>query len=144
MKWKDYAYGFPAPGTPVYKASVAVTDGVNPPITYEFDVVISKPATPDVVDTWTITPSTTLPFDITFENKGGSLVGSTDETPSQLSFGIEFVGVIYWMELWMDLGGDAFWGTGDVYFGNIDRDAGTMNGVLFKDDGTVETFTGLE
>ena len=75
-------------------------------------------------------------------------MGTTDETPSQLSFGIEFVGVIFWMELWMDLNDDAFWGTGDMYFGNISRGTGgtlpqpgTMNGVLFKTDGAFETFS---
>lgn len=137
--YNDYQYR----GVPLYKASVAVTDGVNPPIVYEFDVVIADAEDPPVADTWRITPSIDSFFDITFENHNGSLVGSTDETPSQLSFGVEFVNVIFWMELWMDLNNDAYWGTGDMFFGNISRgDPGSMDGVLFKADGSVQTFTG--
>ncbi len=50
--------------------------------------------------------------------------------------------MIFWMDLWMDLSGDSYWGTGDTYFGNIDRDTGTMSGVKFGVDGNVDTFTG--
>ena len=133
----------------VYKASVAVTDGVNPPVTYTFDVQIDGTEEP-VPDTWAVDVSkdSTVDFNITFEDRSGSLVGSTDETPSQLSFGVEFVGVIFWMELWMDLNNDAFWGTGDMYFGNITRGTGgtmptpgTMDGVVFRPDGTIDVFS---
>ena len=58
-----------------------------------------------------------------------------------LAFGIEFSGVIFWMDIWMDLSGNVFWGTGDIYFGNISRAAGTMSGVVFDDSGGVATFT---
>ena len=61
---------------------------------------------------------------------------------ASLSLGVEFVGVIFWMDMWMDLSGNAFWGTGDMYFGNINRNAGTMVGVVFDDAGGVATFTG--
>ena len=133
----DYMYR----GAPVYKASVAVTDGVNAPIFTEFDVVISRADEEHAEDTWTVTPSSDAEFDITFENHSGSLVGWTDD--GDLAFGIEFVGVIFWMEMWMDLDGNVFWGTGDMFFGNVQRgDPGSMDGVLFKEDGSVQTFTG--
>ena len=135
------------PLNPPYNAVVSVTDGKTPPIFYEFQVRIYE-AEEHVADTWTVTPSTDPEFDITFENHSGSLVGWADrdndsKTPDQLSFGVEFVGVIFWMDMWMDISGNAFWGTGDMFFGNMKRgDPGTMRGVLFKADGSVQTFTG--
>lgn len=133
---------------PLYQASVAVTDGVNPPVVYEFEVQIDS-ADEHVADTWAVDVAPTTPatpdFNITFENHSGSLVGTTDA--GQLSFGIEFTGVIFWMDLWMDLNDDAFWGTGDMYFGNISRGNGStvsdgaMDGVLFRPDGTIDTFS---
>ena len=62
--------------------------------------------------------------------------------PKLTGFGIELVGVIFWMDLWMDLSQNAFWGTGDQYFGNIDRNAGTMAGVVLDDEGGVTSFLG--
>jgi len=123
-----------------YNASVVVTDGVNPPVKHEFKVFIGEPDA-QVDDTWAITTATDS-FSITFEDRNGSLVGVKDD--GGLAFGVEFVGVIYWMELWMDLSGEAFWGTGDIYFGNIDREAGTMTGVVFDADGDVVTFNGTK
>ena len=69
-------------------------------------------------------------------------MGTTDA--GQLSLGVEFVGVIFWMDMWMDLtGSNTFWGTGDMYFGNVSRgEPGSMNGVLFKADGSIQTFSG--
>ncbi|MFQ5496215.1 MAG: PKD domain-containing protein, partial [Phycisphaerae bacterium] len=133
-----------------FVATLAVTDGTHPPDYVSFNVVIADAATEPVADTWTVTP-TVVPaqpvYDITFENHSGSLVGWADldgdpDTPDQLSFGVEFVGVIFWMEMWMDLSGNVFWGTGDMYFGNVVRgEPGTMDGVLFKEDGTMGTFS---
>ncbi len=129
---------YDAAGT--YRAALSVTDGVNPPQTVEFDVVIADVVRPPGTDRWAITTTHPTPevFNITFEDRDGSLVGTRDD--GTLSFGIEFVGVIFWMDLWMDLTGNAYWGTGDMYFGNIDRDAGTMTGVVFGNDGGVFTF----
>ena len=139
------------PLNPAYNAVVSVTDGKTPPIFYEFQVRIYE-AEEHVADTWTVDPSADPTdadeFDITFENHSGSLVGWADtdndgDTPDQLSFGVEFVGVIFWMDMWMDISGNAFWGTGDMYFGNVTRgDPGSMSGVIFKGDGSVQTFTG--
>ena len=127
------------PLNPAYNAVVSVTDGKTPPIFYEFQVRIYE-AEEHVVDTWTVTPSTDPEFDITFENHSGSLVGVKDD--GTLSFGVEFVGVIFWMEMWMDLSGNVFWGTGDTFFGNVDRASGTMSGVVFDSEGGVGTFSG--
>lgn len=132
------------PLNPAYNAVVSVTDGKTPPIFHEFQVRIYDEAAEEVADTWTVPPAGADPdpaFDITFESHSGSLVGTTDA--GQLSLGIEFVGVIFWMDVWMDLNDSAFWGTGDMYFGNVKRgDPGSMSGVLFKSDGSVQTFTG--
>ena len=92
------------------------------------------------IDRWTVTTGPES-FGITFENHAGSLVGVSDA--GQLSFGVEFVGVIFWMDVWMDLSGNVFWGTGDMFFGNVTRgEPGSMSGVLFKSDSSVQTFTG--
>ncbi|MHC4401234.1 MAG: hypothetical protein ACYTG0_16295 [Planctomycetota bacterium] len=50
---------------------------------------------------------------------------------------------IFWMDVWMDLSGNVFWGTGDTYFGNIDREAGTMSGIVFEEEGGVLAFSGI-
>ena len=39
--------------------------------------------------------------------------------------------------------GDTFWGVGDMYFGNINRTAGTMSGVVLDDQGNVYSFVGV-
>ena len=131
-----------ASGDLPYKASVAVTDGVNPPVTYEFDVIIIEAPIADVVDKWTVDPGVVGggdEIDVTFEDFDGALVVTR---PGQLAYGIEFQGVIFWMELRMDLAGSSYWGTGDMYFGNINHKAQTMQGVIFRTDGSVVTFAG--
>ncbi|MFH1265473.1 MAG: PKD domain-containing protein [Planctomycetota bacterium] len=127
----------------VFTATLAVTDGVAEPQYVQFTVTI-EPATIELADTWTVDVASVPPetFSITFESHSGSLVGVKDG--SSLAFGIEFVGVIFWMEMWMDLSGNVFWGTGDMYFGNIDRERGTMEGVVFDDTGGVVTFSGTK
>ncbi len=126
-----------------FQVTVAVTDGKHPPVHLTFPVLIAKAAVESGPDAWTIIAGADT-FVETFEDRGGSLIGTKDDTKSTLAFGIEFVDVIFWMDLWMDLSGDSYWGTGDTYFGNIDRDAGTMTGVKFGVDGTVTTFDGTK
>ena len=96
-------------------------------------------------DRWNVTTTATQPeaFTITIQEYGGSLVLTKDDGVNRpsLAFGIEFTGVIFWMDIWMDISGNVFWGTGDIYFGNISRTAGTMSGVVFEDTGGVATFT---
>jgi predicted CXXCH cytochrome family protein len=123
-----------------YQAALAVTDGVNPPVVVQFDVNVAPRTEEPVADAWIVDTSEPRSFMITFQNHSGSLVGWTDD--GTLSFGVELVGVIFWMDLWMDLSGNVFWGAGSMYFGNIDRIAGTMSGVVFDDTGGVATFTG--
>jgi len=62
--------------------------------------------------------------------------------PPTLALGIQIASVIFWMDIWMDLSGNVFWGTGDVYFGNVNRAAGTMSGLVLDSDGGVATFGG--
>ena len=61
-----------------------------------------------------------------------------------LALGIEFDGVIFWMDIWIDLSGSASWGAGDLFFGNIDRDAGTMQGIVIDPASAISTFTGSQ
>jgi len=123
-----------------YEASVAVTDGVNPLVMHEFKVFIGEPDA-EAEDSWAVTTTHAVPesFNMTFTDHNGSLVGVKDD--GGLAFGIEFTGVIFWMDIWMDLSGNAYWGTGDMYFGNIDRAAGTMAGIVFDDLEGALTFT---
>jgi len=126
---------------PTITLTVAVTDGVNPPVTASYNVVVKPPASTPSPDEWTVTvdepdPTPDEVFDIEIEEHNGSLVVVYDS--GQLAYGIQFNGVIFWMELWMDLNDDAYWGTGDMYFGNIGN---TMEGVVFRTNGDVRTFT---
>ena len=120
-----------------YTAVLIVTDDVNQPVSVDVAVEISD--LPPPTNTWTVTTTASPPetFSVTFTDYAGSLVGNKDD--GSLSFGVEFVGVIFWMEIWMD---HAFWGTGDTFFGNIDREAGTMSGLVFDEEGGVASFTG--
>jgi predicted CXXCH cytochrome family protein len=131
-----------------YTATLAVTDGVNELQFVQFVVTILPPIEEPTVDAWEVSTTTDPPetFTITIEEHSGSLVVLRDNgaAPSSLGFGIEFTGIIFWMELWMDLSGNVLWGTGDVYFGNISRTAGTMTGVVFDDSGGVATFSGTK
>lgn len=129
-----------------YTATLAISDAVNPPVYVEFTVTISSQPEEPVADRWVVT-TTAAPaevFTITIESHSGALVVVKDDgdvnTPDSLAYGVEFEDVIFWMDIWMDLSGNVYWGTGDVYFGNIDRNAGTMVGVVFDDQGGVVTF----
>ncbi|MFH1264441.1 MAG: PKD domain-containing protein [Planctomycetota bacterium] len=143
------------PLNPPYNAAVSVTDGKTPPIFYEFQVRIYE-AEEHVADTWAVVAETDGGagpddlFNLTLEDHGGALVAVRDDDGGALAYGVEFVGVIFWMELWMDLNDSAFWGVGDMYFGNMTRgvagadngaDVGSMSGVVFRTDGSVDMFT---
>jgi hypothetical protein len=125
-----------------YTATLAVTDGVNAPQHVQITVTIGAAAPTPVADRWNVTTTEPSSFTITFETHSGSLVGIRDGRV--LSLGIEYSGVIFWMELWMDASGNAYWGTGDMYFGNINRRRGTMSGVVFDEAGAVLTFSGIK
>jgi len=74
-------------------------------------------------DDWLVKlPFLNSEFKLTFEQFAGILIVKTEVAGAEPSTGIgmEFSGVIFWMDI-----------TGDLYFGNIDRPAGTMQGILF-------------
>lgn len=126
-----------------FKASVAVTDGVNPPVMHEFDVIIMEDPNANLLDEWTIDPGVAGggdEFDVMLEEYDGALIVTR---PGQLAYGIESQGVIFWMDLWMDIDGAESWGAGDMCFGNIDRRIGTMDGLIFRTDGSIKTFGGV-
>ncbi|MFH1268590.1 MAG: PKD domain-containing protein, partial [Planctomycetota bacterium] len=144
MQYPVTAYTFYE--TVTYNGTLTVEDGFNAAVVVPFTVQIGE-ARPGP-DVWTVTTTAAVPetFTITIEDHTGFLVITKDDgmnLPS-LAFGIEFVGVIFWMDIWMDLSGNVFWGTGDMYFGNINRVAGTMAGVVFEDTGGVVTFSGTK
>lgn len=116
-----------------YNAVLSVSDSVNDPVAEGFVVTVSE----DGSDGWTVTTTTVPPetFGITFTSDSGSLLGTRDD--GGLAMGIEFPGVIFWMDLTVS----QLWDGGDLYFGNIDRQAGTMAGIVFEGDGTVATYT---
>ncbi len=126
-------------GVGTYNGSLSVSDGHNAPVVVPMSVTIADHVELPP-DTWQVTTTTPEIFGMEFENHAGALVGIKDD--GTLSLGMEFVGVIFWMNIWMDLSRDTFWGTGDMYFGNINRQAGTMMGVVFENDGGMATFTG--
>lgn len=126
-----------------YTGTVTVDDGVNPAVSGQFTVQVTDGPIEDlwIVNNTASPPETLL---VTIEDHDGSLVIVMDDgVQSRLAYGIEFDRVIFWMELWMELGETVTWGVGDMYFGNIDRDLGTMDGVLFDREGRVYTFTGV-
>ena len=138
------AHLFDAAGT--YTGTLAVTDGVTDPVTASFIVEISSDQPPAGPESWTITTTTNPPerFSISIEDHDGVLVMLKDDgvvSPS-LALGIEFDGVIFWMDIWMDVSGNVFWGSGSMYFGNVDRETGTMSGVVFDEGGGMATFRG--
>ena len=135
---------FETPGT--YNGWLSVTDGVRDPVLAPFVVEVTTAPPPPDADSWTVTTTAAPPelFTITIEDHAGVLVVIKDggAGPPSLAFGIEFSSVIFWMDIWMDVSGNVFWGVGDTFFGNIDRGAGTMSGVLFDEGGGVATFSG--
>ena len=119
-----------------YNAQLTVSDSVNDPVAVDFVVNVSE----DGSDGWTVTTTTQPPetFGITFTDNSGSLVGVRDD--GGLAVGMEFPGVIFWMDVTLG----QLWDGGDIYFGNIDRPAGTMVGIVFEGDGGIATFTGTQ
>ena len=140
------AHIFDAAGT--YHGTLAVTDGVADPVVVPFGVEITASQPSAAPNTWTITTTTAPPerFTISIEDHDGVLVVLKDDGvgPPSLALGIEFDGVIFWMDIWMDVSGNVFWGSGSMYFGNVNRIKGTMSGVVFDEGGGVATFRGTD
>ena len=61
-----------------------------------------------------------------------------------LAIGIEFASAIFWMDIWLDMSGNGLWGEGDMYFANIDREAGTMEGIVYEETGGIAAFSGTK
>jgi hypothetical protein len=139
-----------------YTATLTVSDGVNAPVKDAVAVSISQGGSTAPAESWDVTiwkdaGQTTDPkeaFGITFENHNVAFLAIRNDgvNPPSLGIGIEYVGVIFWMDIWMDMwtdaSGNVLWGTGNTYFGNINHAAGTMLGVVFDNKGGVLTFTG--
>ncbi|HYW79889.1 MAG TPA: PKD domain-containing protein, partial [Thermoguttaceae bacterium] len=107
----------------IYTGTLSVDDGVNPPVFVDFVVDISDDPPPPQGDAWSVNlPLLSDEFTVTFEQFGDYLVVKTTRTGGGVSFGIglELDGVIFWMNQ-----------AGELFFGNIDRNAGTMSGVMF-------------
>ncbi len=138
-------HAYDAIGT--YTVELTVDDGISSPTVVLFDVDITDPNAPQG-DVWRVTTTADPPeaFWITIEDHGGVLVVLKDDgvNPVSLALGMEYTGVIFWMDIWMDPLGNMLWGTGDTYFGNINRTAGTMVGVVFDNAGGFATFNGTE
>ena len=128
-----------------YTAVLTVSDGTNDPVSKEVAVTISDSAPPPG-DRWRITVASSPAevFTMTCVKQGDLLIAIEDDGIHSATFaiGIEFSGVIFWMDYWLDVRGNVSWGAGDIYIGNIDRGAGRMAGVVFGGQGGVFTFSG--
>ena len=135
-------HAYSAAGT--FNGTLTVCDGYNPPVVVPFVANINAPVAAG--DLWSIdtTETPANSFLITIEDHDGALVVFKDDgvNPGVLAIGAESTGVIFWMEIWLDISGGASWGIGTQYFGNIDRKTGTMTGILFSQTGQLASFTG--
>ena len=130
-------------------AKLTVTDQVNDPVVANVVVEVSDEGSPPACgDRWAVATTSSPPdnFTITFDNYAGSLVAVKKDgiNPTSLAIGIEFTGVIFWMDIWLDMSGSGLWGEGDMCFGNIDREAGTMAGIVFEETGGIASFSGTK
>ncbi len=132
-----------------YTGYLTVTDGVSEPVVKPFSVIIDvPPGLPGAEDIWAISvPATSSRFDLTIDKKGvaGAAADGTfvavkqDGGTTSLAMGIEFTGVIFWMDVDLQVTG---WSVGDTYFGNIDRTKGTMSGVVYAGT-SINAFSGV-
>ncbi len=117
-----------------YTATVTVTDGNNDPVSEDVSVEITDGPPPAEGDTWIVkSPFDLLDegFTINFEPFAGILITQATYADGYTANGIgmEFDGVIYWMD-----------STFAIYFGNINRAAGTMSGISFNSANTTIWF----
>ncbi len=103
------------------------------------DAVAAAPSDDWIIDDTAIGGSTYgIEFTIHDPAEG---VFTAVKSDGSVAFGIEDGTTIFWIE--MIFGADS-WDVGNVYFGNIDRDAGLMNGIIIETDGAISLFTGEE
>ncbi len=111
-----------------YTGTLSVDDGVNAPVLVDFQVEMSDEPPGPQGDAWLVNvPLLSTDFAVTFEDVDGFLLTKTVHADGRISFGIgiEMDGIIFWMDL-----------PGSLFFGNINRDAGTMVGIMFGSDGS--------
>ncbi len=129
---------------------LSVSDGTSRVVLKEFTVVITDPVPPPVKDDWRVTVQTPREiFNLSIDKKGtsgdGTFVAVKDDSVNvpSLAMGVEFSGVIFWLDIWMDVNANVKWGTGDMFFGNIDRQLGTMSGVAYGRTGSISSFSAI-
>lgn len=131
-----------------YNGTVTVSDGVNPAVSAPFTVDVTVAGSTPATDAWTITTTNVPPevFGITIQDYSGSLFVLKDDgvNPPSLAIGLELNRVIFWMDVWIDGSAGFILGTGDTFFGNIDRNAGTMQGLMYPQEGGIATFSGTK
>jgi hypothetical protein len=131
------------PGT--FSGTLTVGDGYNPPVVVAFTVEVIELPVYDG-DVWSIATTESPPEDflITIEDYDGSLVVLKDNgvDPPQVAVGIEFSGIIFWMDVRIDPFGVATWFSGSTYFANINRRSGVMTGVVSSGAGGIALFSG--
>ena len=138
-------YTYAAAGT--YVAVLTVDDEVNDPVSVDVTVeIFDDGPPPQPADSWVVATKfdPAEEFTITFENYDGALMAVKDDgsNPPSFAFGVEYSGVIFWVEVWIDVSRGGLWGIGNTYFGCINRAAGTMWGIVLDDAGGIATFRG--
>ncbi len=106
-----------------YTVIIATSDGVNDPVILSTTVTIADVPGPTEGDSWDVrVPYLNAAMTVEFEDFAGVLFVTTTRPSGVTDFGIgmESGGIIFWMDI-----------TGAIYFGNIDRGAGTMRGLVF-------------
>lgn len=130
-----------------YEGTLTVSDGIRDPVSQPFTVEVIAVGQDPPADRWHVTTMERPPSDfmITIEDHGGVLVMIKEDgqNPPSLAIGMESGGVIFWMEIWMDILGQTNWGIGPVYFGTINRPAGLMSGFVFDTFGSIASFRGV-
>jgi len=119
---------------------VVLANGIDQPVTDTFTVDIVDPNAP-VIDRWYVESGAGDVFFITFATYGDDGVFTAEKDDGSVAFGIETDGVIFWIDMLFTADS---WDVGNVYFGNIGRNAGVIRGIVITTMGTTETFTAVE
>jgi hypothetical protein len=130
-----------------YAVELFVTDEYTDPVVVSLTLEVTAAPLPPG-DTWIVHITTSHPetFAITIEDHDGALVVLKDDgvNPKSLGIGVEFVGVIFWMDVSLGIPGKSFLLTGNAYFATINRTLGTIVGVVFDNTGGVGSLSGTK